>query len=178
MSRPLTTEEAQQVATSVFGWFGFFLVAAFGFAYRLVLFGTSSDAERDEPLRARVAVRSQFWLWALGGVLAVIALFSSDDVIRLAATFKPWGVLIAAIYLWPVWFVLRLLSLNADDVADYSLDSDERRAIDKKWQMQSKANQALRIQLVFWIASIAIAILWLLHLVQLPYRALFSFFNS
>jgi hypothetical protein len=177
MLTPLSAEEAGYVATSVFDWFGFLLVAAAGIAYSLIVGGTKSAAEEGEPLKTRARVRAQMWLWSLGGFMVLIAIFSLDDVARLAVTFKPWGALVLVIYLWPIWFIARLFSLNSDDVADYSFDAVHRQAIDAKWQKQMKGNSILRRELSVWIAAIVGAILWLLHLVNLPFRTVFSFFN-
>jgi len=176
LPHPLSIDEARRVAVSIFGWFGFLLAASVGLAYSL-LFRSTSYAEKGQLLGARVNIRSQLWVWATGGFFVWIAIASVDDVFLLAVTFPVWGILALGMYLWPIWFVGRWLSLNVEDVAGYSIVADDRSAIDAKWRKESSGVRGLRKQLIVWILAVAAAIFWLLHLTALPFIALFSFFK-
>ena len=127
LPHPLSIDEARRVAVSIFGWFGFLLAASVGLAYSL-LFRSTSYAEKGQLLGARVNIRSQLWVWATGGFFVWIAIASVDDVFLLAVTFPVWGILALGMYLWPIWFVGRWLSLNVEDVAGYSIVADDRSA--------------------------------------------------
>jgi hypothetical protein len=175
----LSLDEARHSASFVFDFFGFLLVASVGFSYSLfagLFLARGSAAEEGEPIGTRISMRLQLFFWTVAGFSTLVAIFVIDDVYRLATIFPAWGVLAMLIYSWPIWFAVKLFFLNSDDVADYTLEAD-RSSIDAKWARQRKGNRSLRLQLCLWIAAIISAAFWLLHLLSLPFTALFSFFK-
>ena len=163
-------------AENVFSWLSFYLFIAIVFIYQTAesfLLKKSADA-----LPEKLSDGSKYFFGAMILFGLFITLAVSGDVFRLALTFVSWGTFILLLVLSLTWIIARWFFLSRDDIAAYTIEADNRTAVDRVWQKQAKEKGLLLKGLLLWFCGDAFAIGWLMHLTNRDLSSLLSFLHS